>query len=84
MTDIITRGFCDLNEQEMLDADGGSILLTALITISICGLGAIGTTAVAGAVGSAAWKKADAAANAYIAAYPDSPAAEILASKPRG
>lgn len=37
MNNVMTNGFCELNENEMMMVDGGSVVGTAIAFVSACG-----------------------------------------------
>ena len=70
MENVMTNGFCELDEQEMIVVDGGWNPIKDFIN----GVGYLYHQAI--------WGKANAAANQYIMKYPDSPSAKIMMENP--
>jgi len=71
MENVMTNGFCELNEQEMMEVEGG---ITQLFKDIVNGIGKLYHEAV--------WGKANAAANQYIMNHPDTPSAQIMMENP--
>ena len=72
MENVMTNGFCELNENEMMEVDGGGI--TQFFKDVINGIGYLQHQAI--------WGKANTAANQYIMNYPDSPSAQVMMENP--